>query len=368
MTWAARLGGPLMSIHKFTLALCLVACGTANQNPNTSAKDSAADQTNIVINPTGGSGTVLVTLPTLPDNATWAASGVNLSATSTIANSAAIALTASAAKTLPVGDYTLRVQTSYIAFSQVFSVTANDQTTLALAAVSVQYAPAVIGVWVTFSGTLSGSYVPTYNANEYIAAPAGTLAATTHGDYEQSVTNGSLTLATGDVKVLSQPLSSTSVNTVTFNQPQRQFPDVQSSTVLDQFVSDGGSYVNSIYALPRDQSTPTVLSTLEGSLYVSYQIGCQQVMLYSNSSQTINVQRIDVNDVSVANADGTTSLVAGTYNIKPVGVSGSTDHCLSGLSFPTKTGIDVPPGAYTLTVSYTVNGATQSIGYSLNLN
>ena len=78
------------------------------------------------------------------------------------------------------------------------------------------------------------------------------------------------------------------------------------------------------------------------------------------------MQRIDVNDVEVANADGSTSMVSGTYNIKPV--SGTIDHCLSSLSFPTKTGIDVPPGVYTLTVTYTANGSTQSIGYNLNLN
>ncbi|HEY8072699.1 MAG TPA: hypothetical protein VIF62_01280 [Labilithrix sp.] len=85
--------------------------------------------------------------------------------------------------------------------------------------------------------------------------------------------------------------------------------------------------------------------------------------LNPGDSKTIQLERLDIDDVTVTREDGTTYDVKGSYQLFRQGAAGSwipittrTD-CSNGgaaqQSWPTATGVDVPAGTYRVLLSYT---------------
>ena len=119
--------------------------------------------------------------------------------------------------------------------------------------------------------------------------------------------------------------------------------------------------------VPIQRDVATYVNVRASDYSTSYRVGCQVVKLGTlpvGATPRINIQRIDVDDVAFTNPDGSVTTIPGTYTVAPLT---DTDTCLRGQTFPTKTGIDVPPGAYNVTVTYTNNGQTISNGYHLDL-
>ncbi len=87
------------------------------------------------------------------------------------------------------------------------------------------------------------------------------------------------------------------------------------------------------------------------------------IALNPGDTKTIQLERLDIDDVAVTREDGTVYNVKGTYQVFKQGAAGSwvpltsrTD-CGAGAAaqatWPTGTGIDVPAGAYRVLVNYT---------------
>jgi hypothetical protein len=110
----------------------------------------------------------------------------------------------------------------------------------------------------------------------------------------------------------------------------------------------------------------------------------QQLTVKPGDTVTVNVKRIDVDDVEVTKEDGTTYMAHGTYQVfrqsatagqwTPVGLPGGQySDCSTGqadryTTFPTKTGIDVLPGTYKVVISYTTQEGPDTEEDILNLN
>lgn len=110
----------------------------------------------------------------------------------------------------------------------------------------------------------------------------------------------------------------------------------------------------------------------------------QPLVLGPGDHVEIAVKRIDVDDVSTTNSDGTKTKIAGTYEVyrddagtwKRLALVGgdwwmgqSCAKIIEGRSsFPTKTGLDVLPGKYKVVVSWSSALGAQTAEHILNLN
>jgi hypothetical protein len=109
----------------------------------------------------------------------------------------------------------------------------------------------------------------------------------------------------------------------------------------------------------------------------------EPLALTPGASLEIDLDRIDVNDVTVTGSDGSKQSVAGTYEIYRDVSGGWEKLALVGgdwwdgqgcgqvvvgrSSFPTKTGLDVLPGRYKVVVTWSSPLGTQTTEHILNL-
>lgn len=140
------------------------------------------------------------------------------------------------------------------------------------------------------------------------------------------------------------------------------------------------------YALLDDsETTARFFPSQDGVRPVLYELVVNNTFMPISKAQTstmrIAVKRIDVNDVLVTRENGTTYYVKGTYRIHrkdpatsayvPVevtlGRAGQCNYLEAFSSLPTKTGVDVLPDEYKVTVDYKTEEGSDSKDYFLDL-
>ncbi|MBI5543013.1 MAG: hypothetical protein HY901_03945 [Deltaproteobacteria bacterium] len=135
----------------------------------------------------------------------------------------------------------------------------------------------------------------------------------------------------------------------------RELPDAVPATITSSVAGERA------YSLPA-----TAVATLNLQAYknpsavYTFSAGGRTVTLSQTSSNTISLNRIDVDDVTVTREDGTTYVTSGAYELYFGGnmIVGGT---------PTGTGIDVLPGDYELVLKYRTSDGDKTQRHTLHL-
>lgn len=164
--------------------------------------------------------------------------------------------------------------------------------------------------------------------------------------------------------------------TFTFESPVRLFPDARSETyfstgkyqpeVLSALLGDSGAIVEDYLryyntSLRLDWLAPDDLQVAANP------INKQQYFVWLNGTytkhfipagavQTVAIRRLEVDDVVLANEDGTTFTTPGTYTVEWQRPDLSYRSIPSLQDLPTKTGVDLVPGHYRVTVDHVSAG------------
>lgn len=164
--------------------------------------------------------------------------------------------------------------------------------------------------------------------------------------------------------------------TFTFESPTRLFPDARSETYFST-----GKYQPEVLSVLLDQpvtTRETYLRYYNRSLLLEWlapddlqvaanPINKQQYFVWLNGTytkhfipagtvQTVAIRRLDVDDVVVTNEDGTTFTTPGTYTVEWQQPDLSYRKIPSLATLPTKTGVDLVPGHYRVTVEHVSAG------------
>lgn len=176
----------------------------------------------------------------------------------------------------------------------------------------------------------------------YQAYPPGTLTAEVAG------TPQTLTLKAGDeasfhfVLPVVGSVPPTFETRITFDEP-RHNPDAVQDTILSTCPEDAW------YQLPAAPGGPPSLD-----LYAFVSAGCTYTLFAGGRTQTlsqtskndVHLHRLDVNGVVITREDGSTYVTSGTYTVS---YDGSRIVGPAGMG----TGVDLFPGTYQLSISYT---------------
>jgi hypothetical protein len=161
------------------------------------------------------------------------------------------------------------------------------------------------------------------------------------------------TLAQGDQKEI--PLTLPVVGAVpdTFNTnisflDSRELPDAAAGTITSSCSGDRS------YSIPATTTTQLKLKAFEQSnCTYTLNVGGRQVTLSQTTTNTVKLNRLDVDNVEVTKEDGTTYTTTGRYEVYFGGTR------VAG-PYNTNTGIDLLPGTYELVITYTTADGQQT--------
>ena len=186
------------------------------------------------------------------------------------------------------------------------------------------------------------------------------------GDYTVTIGTGNgatsknFTLKEGDTAEIPVALPvigsvpSTFNTTLKFADP-RELPDARATTITSSCSGDRS------YTVPASTTTTQSLKAFTASSCVyTLNAGGRTVTLNQSSSNTITLQRLDVDNVEVTRENGSTYTVAGTYELYFGGAR------VAG-PYNTNTGIDVLSGTYELVTSFSTADGPQTQRETLNL-
>ncbi|MFO0671896.1 MAG: hypothetical protein U0235_20110 [Polyangiaceae bacterium] len=186
------------------------------------------------------------------------------------------------------------------------------------------------------------------------------------GDYTVAIGSGSgstsktFTLKEGDTAEIPVALPvigsvpSTFNTTLKFADP-RELPDAHAATITSSCSGDR------TYTVPANTTATQSLKAFTASSCVyTLNAGGRTVTLNQSSSNSITLQRLDVDNVEVTRENGSTYTVAGTYELYFGGAR------VAG-PYNTNTGIDVLPGTYELVTSFSTADGPQTQRETLNL-
>jgi hypothetical protein len=174
----------------------------------------------------------------------------------------------------------------------------------------------------------------------YQAYPPGTLTASVNG------TSQTLTLKAGDESEFDLNLPPIGTVPATFG-TNISFADARTNPNATgaSITSNCGGDRN--YSLPGLATTTLALNAfVKSQCTYTLNVGGRTQALSQTVTNNITLHRLDVNDVTVTREDGTTYTVKGSYSLNYGGVQ------VAG-PFTTGTGIDVLPGTYQFSLSYT---------------
>lgn len=141
-------------------------------------------------------------------------------------------------------------------------------------------------------------------------------------------------------------------------------PSVRGNTnVLDQELSDdflariGPSAANRLDITPAQFRVRVPREGFTYAIRTPESTALAAIEIISNQTTVVQLYRLDVADVTVKEADGTTHSVPGTYTILSK-ESGEKVRC-QGTSFPTGTGFDLPAGTYEIVTSFATRDGTR---------
>lgn len=163
---------------------------------------------------------------------------------------------------------------------------------------------------------------------------------------------------------------------VVIKPPKRMFPSVRQETwfaasrsysaeTLASYPTQGGAYrekyllnpstwATNVGALAADLEHTVLGNTAWTRGYFLWLNGTYANFEVAPGGTTIvQMQRLDVDDVEVTREDGTTFRTQGTYSIEWLSPSGAYVAWPELQKLPTKTGVDLVPGHYRVTVAYT---------------
>ena len=122
---------------------------------------------------------------------------------------------------------------------------------------------------------------------------------------------------------------------------QRVNPDAAKGTITSSCGGDRS------YTIPSSVQGPLALNAfVNGSCVYTLSVGGRTVTLDQTQANAISLNRVDVDDVTITREDGTTYTVKGTWTLNYGGVQ------VVG-PYSTGTGVDVLPGTYEFSLSYT---------------
>lgn len=148
--------------------------------------------------------------------------------------------------------------------------------------------------------------------------------------------------------------------------PARQFPDARAARFLKAMpvpaskllaIYGSGVIVRSDSVKLLDGQEHLALGNDKSDQHYNLYLNgtFTEVIGKANSVVEIPVRRLDVADVEVADEDGNTVTVHGTYSVKwfaPTASGGMWIAAEEAQNLPTNTGVDVVPGKYEVTVTY----------------
>lgn len=190
----------------------------------------------------------------------------------------------------------------------------------------------------------------------YEAFVPGTITATVNGAPQ------SLTLNPGDEVDFNFSLPalgnvpSTFETDLTFLDP-RANPDAAKGTITSSCSGDA------TYTIPSATGTPAPLALhafVNTACAYTLNVGGRSQPLSQTSANSINLHRIDVDDVTITREDGTTYTTKGTYTLNYGGVQ------VVG-PYSTGTGIDVLSGTYEFSLTYTDFDGPQTQSQTITL-
>jgi hypothetical protein len=191
------------------------------------------------------------------------------------------------------------------------------------------------------------------------AYPPGTLSASVNGAAQTLAINAGDEVPFAISLPVIGTVPATFATNVTFLSAKSN-PDAGVATITSSCAGERS------YSFPASVAAAAPPAALALAAFVSagcnytLSAGGRTVALSQATTNNVSVNRLDVNDVTLKRDDGSTFTVKGTWTLNFGGVQ------VAG-PFNTGTGIDVLPGTYQLTVSYTDLNGRQTSSQSVSL-
>jgi len=186
------------------------------------------------------------------------------------------------------------------------------------------------------------------------------------GDYSIAIGSGTgattqtFTLKEGDTKEIGVALPvigsvpATFATNISFDDA-RELPDAKVATITSSCSGDRS------YSLPATSTTTLKLKAFQASSCVyTFTAGGRTITLNQAATNTINLKRLDIDNVEITRENGSTYTVTGTYEIYFGGTR------VAG-PYNTNTGVDLLPGTYELVTSFSTADGPQTQRETINL-